>query len=84
VFLNSHRYKTPENAIKQNISRGKTDIETFVEILEKVFGTVDKGGGSGRQLAGTSCQNIFMAFLNSELPLPRNAQKRTKTKSQKK
>jgi hypothetical protein len=37
VFLNSHRWKTPEKAIKQK-SRGETDIDFFVEILGKVFG----------------------------------------------
>jgi hypothetical protein len=36
VFLNSHRWVTPENAIKQK-NRGKTDIEIFVDLFRKSF-----------------------------------------------
>jgi hypothetical protein len=59
VFLNSHRDKKN--------SRGKTDIEIFVEMLRKVFDT-------------DFLPKYFYGVF--ELPLPRNAQKRTKKKSQ--
>jgi hypothetical protein len=36
VLLNSHRKKTPENAIKQK-SRGKTDMEILVDFFGKSF-----------------------------------------------
>jgi hypothetical protein len=41
VFLNSHRGETPETAIKQKESRGKTDIEILSifpgEVLDMDF-----------------------------------------------
>jgi hypothetical protein len=61
VFLNSHRQKTLENAIKQ--SRGKTDIEIFVEVLGKVF---------DMDFLQKYLYGVF------ELPLPRNAQEKKK------
>jgi hypothetical protein len=65
VFLNSRRRKTPENAIKQK-SRGKTDIEIFVDFCFR--------------------HGLFVKMFNGvfELPLLRNAQKRTKNKFKKK
>jgi hypothetical protein len=37
VLLNSRRYETPENEIKPKNSRGKTDIEIFVDCFGKSF-----------------------------------------------
>jgi hypothetical protein len=70
VLLNPHRQEAPENTIKQKKSRGKTDIEIFVDFLrifsEKVFDM-------------DFLQKYFYGVF--ELPLPRNAQNVLKKKS---
>jgi hypothetical protein len=69
VFFNSHRRKTPENAIKRKKVEQKL-IPKFLSIFsENVFD-----------------MDFLQKYFNGvfELPLPRNAQKRTKTMSRKK
>jgi hypothetical protein len=67
VFLNSHRRKTPDNAIKQKKVEEKLTSKYLSIFLEKDFDM-------------DFLQTNYGVF---ELPLPRNAQKRTKKNQRK-
>ena len=66
VFLNSHRWETPENAIKPKKSR-KNWHRNFCRFFGEKFST------------WTFCKNILMVFLNSPCrETPKNVLKKVK------
>jgi hypothetical protein len=68
VFLNSHRWETPENLIKQKKVEKNLTSKCFVDF-------------SGKSFRHGLFAKIFCGVFG--LPLPRNALKSTKKKSQK-